>query len=602
MSQLGAFLSAALETLTVLEVVLLIAGAALIGFWSKLPTKVRVAGVCGLLIFAVLNTAPSISRSVSEGIKVMIAASAAGLALIWRELDRKVAHAVLIVLTLVGTLNFLRWGPKFLDSTQIDPYDVIHYYMSARYFDEVGYYDLYPALLLADREHPDGPHNPKMMSARLQVDGVYRRVPMSQALAAGREARENFSEARWESFKSDFYVLQRDFEFDRRYWAKMMDDRGFNGTPAFLLVAKPLVNLCPAANVKYLCMIDVLLLALMLWLVRWAYDTNAALWCLLFLSLTYSLRWPVPGDAFLRYDWVVGLVVATCLLKKLRPGLAGVALGWATVMRMFPAVWLLGPAVKGVFGLFGRGKSWAERLDRRLLTLAGAFFATVLVMQGAATLSVGREAVATHAENISEHTRPEQLSSNRMGLALAMSYDGSRQNKYISDERKQLVAEQKPRRTFWAALMLLGLGWGLRRRRDDEAFAYGLIPFFLLATASYYYYVARLTLILIHAQGLSRKRDRVGLAILMGLEAMTNFLEVQHGSRVVTIGYLSWGMTAYAVVMIAWLMWDSYKGRDLETAAQTGPQSSAAKAKDNQQEQAEPAAARERSPAAQVSS
>ncbi len=103
------------------------------------------------------------------------------------------------------------------------------------------------------------------------------------------------------------------------------------------------------------------------------------------------------------------------------------------------------------------------------------------------------------------------------------------------------------------------MGVAMRKLRDDETFGFGFLPFFLLTTASYYYYVARATLIVVHAGGLDRTRNRVGLAMLLALEAFSNGSEVWlPGYRMFLIGGLAWGLTAYALVMGVWIAWESW--------------------------------------------
>jgi len=569
------FLATAFRSLSRFEVVLLVAGVGLAVGWNKLQTWTRVAGLVTLVVLGVLFLGEGVGFGVAVGIKVFIAAGAAVLALAWRSLPRQTASAALIVLTLFAALNYMRWGPKYVEGGNFNGYDLLHYYMSARYFEEVGYYDLYPAMALADSEHEGGPYYTGLRQVRIQHDGVYELVSRPEALARGEEVRDNFSDERWAAFKHDFGFLQATISKD--FWANLMKDRGFNGTPAFLFVARPLVAMCPVEYIKYLCLIDVILLGLLMWLIRWAYDTTTVLWSLLFLSVTLSMGWPVPGQALLRYDWICGLAAACCLLKKAKPGLAGVAAGYAALMRLFPAVWMFGPAIKGVAGLFDRSKPLRERFDRRLLTLAGAFLATCLVFETGAALTVGTDAIATHADNISEHIKPEQLSSKRVGFAVAYSYDGDKKHKYISDARKKFIADHGTERRLWALALLVPLGWALRRRRDDEAFAYGFIPFFMLSTATYYYFVARLTLVLIHAQDLSKRRNRVGLAVLMAIEIMSNYVYNAGRKHTVYTGYLSWGLVGYVVLMTAWLVWDSYKGEDRAVEPDASAEPGAAK-------------------------
>jgi len=130
-----------------------------------------------------------------------------------------------------------------------------------------------------------------------------------------------------------------------------------------------------------------------------------------------------------------------------------------------------------------------------------------------------------------------------------------------------------------ALLYMVVLGLALRKRRIDEAFAIGFIPFFLLSTASYYYYVCRVTLIAWHASDLKRLRNQVFLAWLIGLEALTNFMETAlAGHRVLLVGHLSWGLTIYAIGLAAVLIYEDVTGlEDQETEALAAAESRDAK-------------------------
>ena len=59
--------------------------------------------------------------------------------------------------------------------------------------------------------------------------------------------------------------------------------------------------------------------------------------------------------------------------------------------------------------------------------------------RGAATLAVGPAAVAAHFENMLDHNRAAQLSSRRIGLALALPFRGEQLPKFIEPERKALI-------------------------------------------------------------------------------------------------------------------------------------------------------------------
>ncbi len=347
-------------------------------------------------------------------------------------------------------------------------------------------------------------------------------------------------------------------EIDDKLWRQLINDHGFNGTTAWTLIAKPIASAVPVEGLKLLGYLDVVLLGLAVGAVAWAYGGSAAAWTALFLLTTYSTRWPYFSWVFLRYDWVAGLILATAFLKKGRPLWAGVFAGWTAVLRMFPAMWMWGPLCKGLAGLTRR------HVHKQLLVFAGGFLLAAGVLQGAATLALGPDQVETHFHNMMDHNDPMQLSSRRIGLALALAsepWELPSIEPVITQERKARIEAQKVLRYVVAGVVMLALGWGLRKSEDDEAYAFGFLPFFLLTTASYYYYVSRVTLAVVHAGELDRSwRHRVGLALLFGLEVFSNAAQRwADGERLLLIGGLAWGIVIYAVVQVGWLLIESHR-------------------------------------------
>ncbi len=498
------------------------------------------------------------TRATSEAIKVVLVAGAIGLVWAWRRLSPTLATRLLVVLVLASGINYMRYSPNvFLK--QLDAYDLVHYYLGAKYFDELGYFDLYPAMLLVDVEH--GPYNRKSRFYRAQdkEHGYRERTPLSHAHQRGREVRDkHFTPERWRAFEHDFLVIQRNHGLGAGLWNTLINDRGFNGTPVWLMFARPIANAFPVEWIKALCWLDVALLTLALLALAWAYGRNTALFALLFLFLTYSLRWPYVTWAFLRYDWVSCLLIAMALLKKGKFPFAGVLTGYAALVRLFPAAWMFGPFMQGVFGLFDGKKPFKERINKKLVLFATGFVLCVGLLEGAAIGIFGMDAVRTHAHNITEHIKPEELSSRRVGFALAYSYHGKQTPKNLAPERKIQIKHESGSRTFLAALLLIALGYAARKKRPDESFALGAIPFFMLSTASYYYYVCRITLIAWHASDLDKHRNRVGLTILLGIELFTNLVQSSMpGYRVFLIGYMSWALLGYCIWLTFALLGES---------------------------------------------
>ena len=505
----------------------------------------------GANIAAVLLLDLDLDRHVTEGIKAWLAAAAAVLALAWALLPARLRMGLLVLLVLLSACNYMRWGPDLL-LKRVDSYDLIHYYLGARYFEELGYYDLYPAMILADREAD--PFSARLRMYRAQdAENGYRRQPILHALQRGQQVRQSrFTEARWAAFEHDFIYLQRQFHLTPGLWHTLADDRGLNATPVWLALARPLASRVPVEQVKWLCAADLFLLLAALLLVAASYGTTTALWASLFLLLSYSLRWPTVSWAFFRYDWVVLLMVCMCALKRGHPLFAGAALGLSTCLRLFPAAWLFGPASRAAGQALRHRRLFADRAGLSLLT---GFVLALVLLQGMAAATLGSDTIVEHTQNITQHVDPGELSSRRLGFAIGMVYDGGLEPRNLPDESRERVAQQTPLRLALAVLALLSLGWGVRNWPQDRAFAVGFIPFFLLATASYYYAVARITLVLLHASRLQQGSQRVGLAALFGLETFCNWAQYTWpGHRVFLIGYLSWGLTLYTLFLL-WLCW-----------------------------------------------
>jgi hypothetical protein len=506
-----------------------------------------------------------VARSVTEAWKVWIAGGAILLLGIWPLLrDRRARSALLLALTLFSCWNHARWGTRSV-TERVDTYDLVHYYLNAKYFEELGYYDLYPSIILADHEN-DGPWFKNAGNTYMAQDAEGHALkPVSHALARGRHVKaEAFTPERWAAFTHDALHLQRAYkrEWSDKLWRQMVMDHGFNGTTAWTLVAEPLTRVVPVEYIKWLCHLDLLLLIGMAGLITWAYGVDTALWLVLFLTASYSLRWPTVSWVFLRYDWVFALVGAMAFIKKGHPLIGGILAGWAATLRFFPAMWMWGPFAKGVAGLTRR------HVSRPLLVLAAGFVLGVAVIQGAATARYGVESVSVHFENMLDHNRPEQLSSRRIGLGLGMTFDGGLTPKLLTKERKLVIKNQQPLRYGLSLLFLLVMGWGLRRSSDDEAYGFGFLPFFLLTTASYYYYVARATLAVLHAADLDRLRNRVGLTLLFTMELFSNWAEGAHpGHRSYLIGWLAWMLAAYALIMCVWVLVDARRADSTDAPA-----------------------------------
>jgi hypothetical protein len=530
-------------------------------WWRRVGARPEAAMLGGiLLVLLALRFSPvSISPHEALGIKIFILAGAVLLVVLWRQLPRKARLALLVVLAVIAALNYYRWGPRSFYE-KVDVYDVVHYYLGAKYFEELGHEGLYPALILADREN--GPKSDKLKRYRLQTGDGYEYRGIDDALERGRELRRtHFTSERWQSFEQDSLVLLRDIGLSSAGWRKVVGDRGFNGSPAWVASARPFVALVPAQSVKFLCLLDVILLASALFAIRHAYGGEIALWALIFLAASYSMRWPVAGEALFRYVWLAALLWALALVKMGRPITAGAALAVSFLMRIFPVVWLFGPAAQ-MLQQFDRRPFRLRNIERHYWLMAAGFAGVVIMAVGWIVLDIGVGALVDHARDMRIHIQVEQLVSRHIGLAKALVFEGGLEPKNLTAEGRAAIGALKPVTGFLALCLLIALALGVRTLPRDQAFALGFIPFFLLATAHDYHGVARVTLIVYHAARLENRWDRICLVWLLALELFASWATVSYPDHIAfRIGYLAWGTAIYVLLVTIFLARDWWRAR-----------------------------------------
>ncbi len=477
---------------------------------------------------------------------------------------RHVWLAVLLAYAGLSVISYYRFSPAaFFD--QYDEYDILHYYLNAKYSDELGYDMLYPAVIVADSLTVNR-FQGRITKYRHAADHSYRN--REQAIAMAPEIKGLFNGRRWKEFVSDYHFLQGRIRDGT--WKTILQDRGYNATPVWNMVGRTLSNLVPVEDLKILCLLDALLMIAMLVAVYWAFGAEALAFCLLFIGVSYSFRWPVVGWSVLRLDWMVALVSGAAFMKKERYKTAGILFGYATCMRIFPAVFMFGLVAKGIHGIVKNreipvSRIWA-RVPRHYWVTAASMVLTMTVLVGAAIARDGTKPFLDNFEDLRVHMLPENLSSQRCGLGTALVFDNTTGTSkgYIPKAKKMEVGEKSTLKYIIAFVLLILLGIGAGRLEDHEAVLYGFIPFFLLSIASYYYYVMRMTAVAMHAERIDRPRNVLGLALLFSIEILVWSSELTMRSRYFAVGWMGWSLTFYSVLMIGILVWNWWQARKAE--------------------------------------
>ena len=82
----------------------------------------------------------------------------------------------------------------------------------------------------------------------------------------------------------------------------------------------------------------------------WGFGSVPAMLAFAFLWLSPLARFDFIGGSLLRWDWLAALVIGAAAFARGWAGAAGALLGYATLARIFPALFLLPLAVKWVQG------------------------------------------------------------------------------------------------------------------------------------------------------------------------------------------------------------------------------------------------------------
>jgi hypothetical protein len=248
--------------------------------------------------------------------------------------------------------------------------DVAHYYLGSKYVAELGYDDLYVAMLRAEKEkfgELSSPEARDLLTNEL--------VPSNELLLTSAPLRARFSDARWEDFTEDVAWFRRSLG---PLYAGILRDHGYNPSPAWTLVGGTIAGLVPAgsrAGILTLTLLDPLLLILVFVAVGRTFGRIPLLYALASFFLVFGAGFAWTGGSFLRQIWFTGTIGAACALEKRREGIAGALLGIATALRIFPAVFMAGPVL---------ARLWEAResraIPRSLVRLVGGFAVTLAVL------------------------------------------------------------------------------------------------------------------------------------------------------------------------------------------------------------------------------
>lgn len=370
-------------------------------------------------------------------------------------------------------------------------HEFFHYYLGSKYSKEIGYKRLYECAAAAEIDMGRGAAVRKRDIRDLRVNLI---KPMTDPEVEKRigECKGIFtatSPERWEQWKRDIDWFAKSSAGS--YWENMWKDHGYNPPPVWTMTGKLFANLGDAGDVffKYLSLIDIFLHLGTILLLRWAFGWRVMAVGAVFWACQKSADFYWTGGAFLRQDWLFFLVASICLAKKRMFMLAGAALTWSALLRVFPLIFFAGWGIIVLLTIIQRyrkqaaeirkkpGPAWVLDLihpDHRRLIAGAAIALGVLVP--ASLVVVGPTSYQDFwAHTIAVHNKTPL--TNHMGLETILVHDWDGRMRFLRDDnlddpfkgwkenRLQRFAERKPLFLLIVAGVFAWMVWALRRTK-----------------------------------------------------------------------------------------------------------------------------------------
>lgn len=354
------------------------------------------------------NTSAARIAGVLGAVGLVVVAIDAWLTRAGRPVGRRVRRVLLALLGLTGFALFPNFG-KFHWNDLVHTWDGYHYYIGAKYFPELGYDRLYECTTVADYE---AGLERRVESRRITDLKTDLRGPTDIWKHPG-DCKDHFSPARWTAFTDDIRWF-RGVNSAKR-WESILGDHGYNATPVWTLAGSALSNLWPATHTTMvrLASVDLALYAGMFLGVIWAFGWETAAVAILVFATNFPSRWEWTGGSILRWDWLFWMMASIVLLKKERPMLAGFALAYSAMLRIFPGFVFAGAVLQAI-------QEWRSgRLGRTWPRFFAGAALGVLILVPASLLAVGVDGWVEFFENTRKHAQTPL--TNNMGWRYVLS-------------------------------------------------------------------------------------------------------------------------------------------------------------------------------------
>lgn len=400
------------------------------------------------------------------------------------------------VIALAGWWNF---GRFHFGGGYIHVHEFFHYYVSVKYFPELGYTGLYDCAVLVESQQGRGRELAGHWIRDLRTNELRLGSPV---LADPALCRDRFAAPdRWAEFTHDVSWFMSNMNPAKR--ADIFTDHGYNGTPTWAIAGRLLADTGPVSRRKVLllALIDPVLVCITLGLTWWAFGWRVLCVALIWLGTNYPARFNFTGGAFLRQDWLLLAIGGICFARRGYMGFAGFALVWSALLRIFPAFIIIGLVAKAGIAMWRAKRFRPEPAHGRFAV--GGLCALALLLPVSATTGGATNPGLSEWTAFAQNSRKLVATAltNHVGLPVVVAFDPSTRSEEVAaywiDSPWDMWKEAR-RRVFdqrYPLYIALVLGFGVLlaravdRREDWIALVMGIGAIPVLTELTSYYYV-----------------------------------------------------------------------------------------------------------------
>ena len=326
----------------------------------------------------------------------------------------KVGDYVLVGLAVLSLMNYFNFAPL---SPRPNYHDMFHYYVGSKYFQEIGYTRLYACVVRAEAESDSLPVRTQAYMRNVTDLKIDKAVPARLYFFDETFCKAHFSTARWNGFKDDVSFFHS--RAGKEVWDRTMLDHGFNPSPIWEMAGGFVSNSLPLSDTALVRIgqIDVALLFGSVACLVWAFGLPTAAFAVIAFTALEAVDFGWCGGSLLRFDWFFLAVFSVSAMKRGYFILAGLALGYAAMLRVFPAVFLIGPFI----GLLYAGYKRQHDLKVAYGKFFGGLFFSVVVLVVSASAIYGEESIWAFLDNSRKHSAA--TSTNTVGLRTVLTYN-----------------------------------------------------------------------------------------------------------------------------------------------------------------------------------